>query len=164
MSNYPCIPEMEAMLSWCIIPSTCGWAWFVKIVLRILHLGHKRCWFGVFLQCLSGFGASMVLASQNKLQSVTASLLQRSLWRNEVISFSNVCRIHWEAIWVCRLFCGKAFKFFHKELFGAPAWLSQLGIWLLVSAQVMISCSWGQAPHQPLCFMQRLFHVLPPPQ
>ena len=33
---------------------------------------------------------------------------------------------------------------------GAPGWLSQLSVWLLISAQVMIPGSWVRAPHQAL--------------
>ena len=39
-------------------------------------------------------------------------------------------------------------------------WLSWLSVWLLISAQVMISWSWDQAPHWVLCWLWSLLGIL----
>ena len=41
-----------------------------------------------------------------------------------------------------------------------PGWLSQLSVWLLVSAQVIISGLWDWAPHQALWWGRSLLEIL----
>ena len=43
---------------------------------------------------------------------------------------------------------------------GAPGWLSWLSVWLLISAQVMISGSWDRAPHRALPWAWTLLGIL----
>ena len=38
MLNPPCIPEINLILSWCMILLMCYWIWFASILFRILHL------------------------------------------------------------------------------------------------------------------------------
>jgi len=46
------------------------------------------------------------------------------------------------------------------RLLGAPAWLSWLGVWLLISAWVMISGSWDQALPRAPCWARSLLEIL----
>ena len=43
---------------------------------------------------------------------------------------------------------------------GTSGWLSQLGIWLWISAQVVILGTWDWAPHGALCWVWSLLRVL----
>ena len=49
-----------------------------------------------------------------------------------------------------------------KKYIGVPGWLSQLSIWLLILAQVMISESWDWALSQTLCSAWSLLEILSP--
>jgi len=46
---------------------------------------------------------------------------------------------------------------------GVPGWLSRLSVWLLTSAQVVVSGSWDQAPCRALCSAWSRLLPLPPP-
>ena len=47
-----------------------------------------------------------------------------------------------------------------KVFLGAPGWLSQLGVWVLVSALGMISGSWDEASHWAPCSAGNLLELL----
>ena len=49
-----------------------------------------------------------------------------------------------------------------KQTAGAPGWCSKLSIWLLISAQLMISGSWDWALHWALSWAQSLLKILSP--
>ena len=45
-------------------------------------------------------------------------------------------------------------------ILGAPEWFSQLGIWLLILAQVMISWLWDRVPSWAVCWAWSLLGIL----
>ena len=54
----------------------------------------------------------------------------------------------------------KCNNFHLKSIREAPGWLSQLGVWLLILLQVMISGSWDRAPCWTLCSVGSLLEIL----
>ena len=63
------------------------------------------------------------------------------------IKFSNL-NIEYILLWLWVKSNGK----YRAKGFGAPGWLSHLSTWFLISAQVMISGLWDQAPLWALCW------------
>ena len=60
------------------------------------------------------------------------------------------------------LLCMLSLKYVNlkQKIPGAPGWCSQLGVWLLVSAQMVISGLWGQAPCRALHSLRNLLKSL----
>ena len=61
--------------------------------------------------------------------------------------FSSLCVFKYFTMWL-KPYINLVFKKMYNS--GVPGWLSRLSIWLLISAQVMISGSWDQ-PWVGLC-------------
>ena len=64
----------------------------------------------------------------------------RKEWSMHLTGLFSIKWIFFESLLLCARQCEKCSN-------GAPRWLSLLSVRLLVSAQVMISGSWDQAPH-----------------
>ena len=88
----PCIPEIKPTWSWCMTFLICCWILFARILLGIfatmsisdIGLQFSFFFFPFFffflVACLSGFGISVMAASQNKMGVYLTLQFSRRVW------------------------------------------------------------------------------------
>ena len=123
---------------------------------------------------LSGFSGG---TSQTSCQPRISMYFAGQGFHNLIFTIEILNRIRFVCLFVCffkRRVCGVRIslnflaKFQHclKKRKGAPGWLSQLSIWLLILTQVIISGLWDQppcwAPTWVGSLLEILSHPLPP--